>query len=33
MLLGYFMRFDWAWGIENRQVLPHVFYFSMSLDF
>jgi len=32
-LLGYFMRFDWAWGIENRQVLPHVFYFSMSLDF
>jgi hypothetical protein len=32
-LLGYFMRFDWAWGIENRQMLPHVFYFSMSLDF
>jgi hypothetical protein len=32
-LLGYFMRFDWAWGIANRQVLPHVFYFSMSLDF
>ncbi len=32
-LLGYFMRFDWAWGIENRQVLPPVFYFSMSLDF
>lgn len=32
-LLGYFMRFDWAWGIENRQILPHVFYFSMSLDF
>jgi hypothetical protein len=32
-LLGYFMRFDWAWGIENREILPHVFYFSMSLDF
>lgn len=32
-LLGYFMRFDWAWGLENRQILPHVFYFSMSLDF
>jgi hypothetical protein len=32
-LLGYFLRFDWAWGIENRQVLPHVFYLSMSLDF
>ena len=32
-LLGYFMRFDWAWGIENRQVLPRVFYFSIGLDF
>lgn len=32
-LLGYFMRFDWAWGIENHQILPHVFYFSTSLDF
>jgi len=32
-VLGYFMRFDWAWGIENRTVLPRVFYFSMSLDF
>lgn len=32
-LLGYFMRLDWAWGIENQQVLPRVFYFSLSLDF
>jgi hypothetical protein len=32
-LLGYFMRFDWAWGIENKVILPNVFYFSMSLDF
>jgi hypothetical protein len=32
-LLGYFVRFDWAWGIENRTVLPHIFYFSTSLDF
>jgi hypothetical protein len=32
-LLGYFMRFDWAWGIENKVILPKVFYFSMSLDF
>ena len=32
-LLGYFMRFDWAWGIENNVVLPRIFYFSMSLDF
>lgn len=33
MLLGYFVRLDWAWGIENQQILPHVFYFSISLDF
>jgi WD40 repeat protein len=32
-LLGYFVRLDWAWGIENNQLLPHIFYFSMSLDF
>ncbi len=32
-LFGYFMRFDWAWGIENKIVLPRVFYFSLSLDF
>jgi len=32
-LLGYFIRLDWAWGIENNQLLPHVFYFSTSLDF
>ena len=32
-LLGYFMRFDWAWGIENNVRLPRIFYFSMSLDF
>jgi Tol biopolymer transport system component len=32
-LLGYFIRLDWAWGIENMQVLPHVFYFSLALDF
>ena len=32
-LFGYFMRLDWAWGIENMQVLPRVFYFSLCLDF
>ncbi|MCG8697968.1 MAG: hypothetical protein MI922_07935 [Bacteroidales bacterium] len=32
-LFGYFIRLDWAWGIENQQVLPRVFYFSLSLDF
>ncbi|MBP1668633.1 MAG: translocation protein TolB [Bacteroidetes bacterium] len=32
-LLGYFLRLDWAWGIENNQWLPRIFYFSMGLDF
>ncbi len=32
-LFGYFIRLDWAWGIENYQLLPRVFYFSLSLDF
>lgn len=32
-ILGYFMRFDWAWGIEGKIILPRVFYFSLGLDF
>lgn len=32
-LLGYFMRFDWAYGVENRTILPRIFYFSLSTDF
>lgn len=32
-LLGYFLRTDWAWGVENRVVLPYKFYFSLGLDF
>ena len=32
-LLGYFVRADWAWGIEDGNVLPRVFYFSLSTDF
>jgi hypothetical protein len=32
-LLGYFCRFDYAWGVENRVILPGIFYFSMNLDF
>lgn len=32
-LLGYFIRADWAWGIENSVLLPRVFYLSLSLDF
>jgi hypothetical protein len=32
-ILGYFMRFDWAWGIENNVILPEIFYLSFNLDF
>lgn len=32
-LLGYFVRLDWAWGIENRTILPRMFYLSLNLDF
>ena len=33
MLFGYFVRADWAWGVENSLYLPRVFYLSFSLDF
>ena len=32
-LMGYFIRADWAWGIENNFMLPRIFYLSFSLDF
>jgi Tol biopolymer transport system component len=32
-VLGYFMRFDWAWGVEKDVILPRIFYFSLSTDF
>ena len=32
-LLGYFIRLDWAWGVENMVVQPRMFYLSLSLDF
>jgi len=31
-LLGYFVRADWAWGIDDGVTLPRVFHFSLSLD-
>ena len=31
-LLGYFVRADWAWGVDDGVVQPRVFYFSLSLD-
>ncbi|MBS0012161.1 MAG: hypothetical protein KFF49_12170 [Bacteroidales bacterium] len=32
-LFGYFVRADWAWGVENALILPGIFYLSFSLDF
>ena len=32
-LFGYFLRADWAWGVEDGQLQPRIFYFSLSLDF
>jgi hypothetical protein len=32
-LLGYFIRADWAWGIEDNYLMPNMFYLSFSLDF
>ena len=32
-VFGYFVRADWAWGVENFIVRPMMFYFSLSLDF
>jgi len=32
-LLGYFLRADVAWGVEDRKVNEPVFYLSLSLDF
>jgi hypothetical protein len=32
-LLGYFVRVDWAWGIENGVILPNIFYLSLTTDF
>ncbi len=32
-VFGYFLRFDWAWGIEDGLVKPRVFYFSLGTDF
>ncbi|MCX6291233.1 MAG: hypothetical protein NT126_05665 [Bacteroidetes bacterium] len=32
-LIGYFVRADWAWGIQDGLVKPSVFYLSLSLDF
>jgi hypothetical protein len=32
-IFGYFLRLDWAYGIENNTLLPRIFYLSLNLDF
>ncbi len=32
-VFGYFLRFDYAWGIETRQIQDPRFYFSLGTDF
>lgn len=32
-LLGYFVRFDWSYGIVDGRRLPNQFYLSLNLDF
>lgn len=32
-LLGYYVRFDWAWGVDDGVVQPAVRYLSLSMDF
>jgi Tol biopolymer transport system component len=32
-LFGYFLRADWAWGVEDQVIQPYIFYLSLSLDF
>ena len=32
-LFGYFLRADWAWGVEDAYVLPSILYISLGLDF
>lgn len=32
-LLGYFVRADWGWGVDDGLILPRVFQLSLSTDF
>lgn len=32
-LFGYFIRVDWAWGVEDQIIQPRMFYISLNLDF
>lgn len=32
-ILGYFLRADWAWGLDDGVKQKRIFYFSLGLDF
>ena len=32
-MLGYFVRADWAWGVQDYIIQPRIFYLSLSTDF
>jgi len=32
-VLGYFLRADWAWGVDDGAIQERIFYFSLGLDF
>ncbi len=32
-VFGYFVRADWAWGVDDGMVMPRVFHLSLALDF
>lgn len=32
-ILGYYLKADWAWGYEDKQRNPVIFYLSLGLDF
>jgi hypothetical protein len=32
-VFGYFIRADWAWGVEDATLTPSIFYLSLGLDF
>lgn len=33
LLFGYYLKFDYAWGIETREVKEPIYYLSLGLDF
>ncbi|MBG16685.1 MAG: hypothetical protein CL853_10075 [Crocinitomicaceae bacterium] len=32
-ILGYYVRFDWAWGVNDGVIMPSIKHLSLSLDF